>query len=274
MNSDKTEIEESGQKNTPPLPESKNQLTQLILDIGEQMLICGGEVNRVEETISRLCTAYGALRADVFSITSAIIVTVCWENGEIITQSRRICASGREFNRLEELNELSRYICRTRPAIEEVESRMRKIVYAQRPPAWRGILGSFLAAGGCVVFFGGTLRDALTTMIGAFVIFVIDRYIYNNRMNKVVYYMLCAFVAGVISIFSVRFGIGNNLDKIMIGCIMLVIPGINFTSAMEDVLSGDTATGTLKLYESVLIACAIAGGYAFAVYLCGGLALI
>ena len=128
MNSDKTEIEESGQQNTPPLPESKNQLTQLILDIGEQMLICGGEVNRVEETISRLCTAYGALRADVFSITSAIIVTVCWENGEIITQSRRICASGREFNRLEELNELSRYICRTRPAIEEVESRMRKIV--------------------------------------------------------------------------------------------------------------------------------------------------
>ena len=257
MNSDKTEIEESGQQNTPPLPESKNQLTQLILDIGEQMLICGGEVNRVEETISRLCTAYGALRADVFSITSAIIVTVCWENGEIITQSRRICASGREFNRL-----------------EEVESRMRKIVYAQRPPAWRGILGSFLAAGGCVVFFGGTLRDALATMIGAFVIFVIDRYIYNNRMNKVVYYMLCAFVAGVISIFSVRFGIGNNLDKIMIGCIMLVIPGINFTSAMEDVLSGDTATGTLKLYESVLIACAIASGYAFAVYLCGGLALI
>ena len=37
------------------------QLLSAALDLGEQMLICGGEVNRVEDTICRLCKAYVSL---------------------------------------------------------------------------------------------------------------------------------------------------------------------------------------------------------------------
>ena len=47
-----------------------------ILDAGEIILKSGGEVNRVEDTITRMCLAYGFLRADVFTITSSIVVTV------------------------------------------------------------------------------------------------------------------------------------------------------------------------------------------------------
>ena len=32
----------------------------------EQLLCCGAEVGRVEDTIRRICLAYGATRADVF----------------------------------------------------------------------------------------------------------------------------------------------------------------------------------------------------------------
>ena len=38
------------------------------MTIGEQLLCCGAEVGRVEDTIRRICLAYGASRADVFSI--------------------------------------------------------------------------------------------------------------------------------------------------------------------------------------------------------------
>lgn len=44
------------------------QLLSAALDLGEQMLICGGEVNRVEDTICRLCKAYGAKKVDVFPL--------------------------------------------------------------------------------------------------------------------------------------------------------------------------------------------------------------
>ena len=45
------------------------------MTIGEQLLCCGAEVGRVEDTIRRICLAYGASRADVFSITSSIVTT-------------------------------------------------------------------------------------------------------------------------------------------------------------------------------------------------------
>ena len=38
------------------------------MDIGEQMLISGAEVHRVEDSIQRICYALGAVRADIFII--------------------------------------------------------------------------------------------------------------------------------------------------------------------------------------------------------------
>ena len=58
------------------------------MTIGEQLLCCGAEVGRVEDTIRRICLAYGASRADVFSITSSIVTTIYGEDFGICTQTR------------------------------------------------------------------------------------------------------------------------------------------------------------------------------------------
>jgi len=42
------------------------KLFNYVVDIGEQMLVSGAEVHRVEESINRMCLALGALRTDVF----------------------------------------------------------------------------------------------------------------------------------------------------------------------------------------------------------------
>ena len=49
------------------------------MGIGEQMLLCGAEVHRVEDSMERVCLAFGAKRVDVFSITSSLVVTVFTE---------------------------------------------------------------------------------------------------------------------------------------------------------------------------------------------------
>lgn len=249
-------------------------VVQLALDIGENMLLCGGEVDRVEDTVERICKAYGAERADVFSITTVIIVTATWPGNEIVTQSRCVQSVSRDFHKLAAINDLSRRMCREKMDIEIARQNVEDIIKGTKGDARRMLLGSLLASGGFVIFFGGTLRDCVAAMIAAVAIFVIDRYVYNNKVNKVLYYMISSFVAGLISIATVYMGIGQNIDMIMIGCIMLVIPGINFTAAVEDILVGDTATGALKFCESVLLACSIAGGFGLSVYLCGGLNLI
>lgn len=45
------------------------------LEIGARMLISGAEIRRVEDSIFRICTAYGSERTEVFSITYTIVAT-------------------------------------------------------------------------------------------------------------------------------------------------------------------------------------------------------
>ena len=70
------------------------------MEIGECMLVSGAGVSRVEDTISRICKAYGAKEANVFSITSSIVTTIEDEKGEILTQTKRIRSFKTDFTKL------------------------------------------------------------------------------------------------------------------------------------------------------------------------------
>ena len=51
------------------------KILNTILDFGELMVSVGAEINRVEDTLTRLGLSYGAKRMNVFAVTNNIIVT-------------------------------------------------------------------------------------------------------------------------------------------------------------------------------------------------------
>ena len=50
------------------------EFLSVALDMGEELMACGAEVNRVEDTIARMGFAYGAKEMNVFVITTSIVV--------------------------------------------------------------------------------------------------------------------------------------------------------------------------------------------------------
>ena len=60
-----------------------------------------------------------------------------------------------------------------------------------------------------------------------------------------------------------------QLDKIIIGYIMLLIPGLAMTNAVRDILVGNTISGSLRLTESLLWAGALACGFMLAIWITG-----
>ena len=50
----------------------------------------------------------------------------------------------------------------------------------------------------------------------------------------VVYSLIISTVAGIACILTVLIGVGVDVDKVMIGSIMLLIPGINLMNALRD----------------------------------------
>lgn len=93
----------------------EEQLVDASLEIGKALLLAGGEVTRVEDTITRILHAYGMREIGVFTITSLIEVTACTPDGDEIVKARRIAGSyATDLDRVERLNALSREISRSR----------------------------------------------------------------------------------------------------------------------------------------------------------------
>ena len=259
---------------TQIIEQNYGRILKCAMTVGEQMLISGTDVNRIEDAIIRICQTYGAVRVDVLSITSSIIATLETPEGECITQTRRITSRTNDLMRIEALNRLSRKICETRPTMEEIEAELEKIS-SMRPLRWCfAALAAMIVAASFTVFFGGTWRDAIAAGLAGIVVFAFERGAVRAKNNKIVFNLLASILGGIFSIVTVRMGLGENLDFIMIGVIMLLIPGMAITGAIEDLLMGDTITGLLRLCESVIAACAIAAGFAVATYACGATELI
>jgi uncharacterized membrane protein YjjP (DUF1212 family) len=67
-------------------------------------------------------------------------------------------------------------------------------------------------------------------------------------------------ISASLSLLSIKIGLAYNLDKVIIGSIMLLVPGLAITNAIRDTLAGDLVAGISRGIEAVLIAVGIAIG--------------
>lgn len=245
-------------------------ILQAILDIGEEMLVSGAEVSRVEDSITRMCESYGATRINVFIITSNIQVTMEAPDRQIHTHIRRLDRYDVNFDRLDFLNDLSRYVCQNTPDADKILQKLDEVLNRPQQTKLFRFIGSILVAAGFAVFFGGNLQDAFASIIMGGVIAFIEIFLAQYERNQIVYHFLTSVVSGFTAIFLVRCGIGTDQGIIMIAGIMLLIPGIAMTNAVRDMLIGDIAAGTLRLVNTLLVAASIACGFVVSIVLTGG----
>lgn len=246
------------------------QVLTCALDIGEHMLISGAEVGRVETAIRYMCTAYGCKRTDVFTITSSIVVSVTdWEDNPA-TQTRRITGTQTNLTRLHKLNALSREICATRPEYDAVQQKLQAICQEKRFPLWMEALASALLAFAFAIFFGGSLSDGLLASILCFGLRFLVWLLQKAEMNAIFVNAVAACLLSLVAIPLGRLGLCQDVNKVIIGNIMLLIPGIALTNSLRDMISGDIMTGMLRFFDAVLGAAAIAAGYILAAQVLGG----
>ncbi len=243
-------------------------MIKCLLDLGEALYVAGAEINRIEDSLNRVGIAYGALNVDVFVLTSIVNITVTFKDESIKTGTRRLnMSASTDFTKLEELNSICRKcadmdICEFSKNIKKISNNKNKklLEYA----------GSVLAAGAFALFFGGNIFDGI--LAGAFAVLIC--FLQNTFLkicpNKVFFYLVCSVAVGTLIILSTKLFPILNSDKIIIGDIMLLIPGIQITNAARDIIIGDTVSGIVKFSESLLLAASLAGGFMLAMSLWGG----
>ena len=70
------------------------------------------------------------------------------------------------------------------------------------------------------------------------------------------------FATATLALLAVRLGVADNMDKMIIGTLMNLVPGLALTNSMRDFIAGDVIAGMMKMTEALLVATGIAIGVA------------
>lgn len=241
-----------------------NRLLDFTVDFGYELSMSGAEIYRVEESITRMFAAYG-IEADVFAIPNNLIVSIVRPDGKPTTRMRRIDYHGNSLDSVTLYSNLSRRICRETPdaetAMQWLEETRQSCKYYSLPAS---CLGYWLASVGFALFFGSNLIDALVSGLAGVCAGLVNHILSQLKSNPFFRTILAAIPLALIPYGFGALGVCPNPDAAVIGAVMVLIPGLLFTTAMRDIIYGDTNSGINRIFQVLLIAVAIAGGTAVA----------
>ena len=237
-----------------------NQLLDLTVELGYRLAMCGAETFRVEESINRVLATYG-IASEVFAIPNCLTVSIETEDGTPMTRMRRIGHHGNDLDGVERYSGLSRRICSEKPepwiAVKWLKATDAYRIHYRMPVY---LLGNFFGSMGFSIFYGGTFADGLCAGVCSLLGGLVNHAMDSLSTNQFFRTIASAFIMAVPAYAMAYFRLAPNADAVIIGCLMLLVPGLLFTNAMRDIIFGDTNSGVMRIVQVFLVAIAIALG--------------
>ena len=218
------------------------QCLNFCCEVSRQLIRNGAEIYRVEESANRMLAAYGYKEAEVFAVPSCVIMSIHYGERNY-TKSVRIKSATNNLDKLDRLNALCRDVCRETPEIDAAFSELKAIVGRPAYPVWLSYFGYGCVAAFFTLFWGGNALDAAIAFFCGMIVKAVVGHM--MRLNANVFFvnvcasMLLVMVPVVLTYMGCTM---IHTDQIIIGAIMLLVPGIAITNVMRDVIIGDFVT--------------------------------
>jgi uncharacterized membrane protein YjjP (DUF1212 family) len=241
------------------------QLSKVALQAGEILLVSGAEIYRVEDTVRRICKSYN-VESDCFVMPSGIFITLYGENNEPVTLVKRIKARALDLGRIEMINSFSRSLKQIPLSYDEASELLDSILSTTGYSYSKRLISSAVNGFVFTLLFRGTAWDALAAAIIGLIIYILNDKIIKTGVFYYFDFFVSGLFAGAASLMAASIFTKLNIFKIIIGSIMILVPGVTITNAIKDALNGDTASSTLRMAEAVFIAVAIAAGVSTSLY--------
>jgi uncharacterized membrane protein YjjP (DUF1212 family) len=246
--------------------ENEKTLTYEIMEVcllaGKIMLQSGGETYRVEDTMMRIAAAFGIEQSHSYVTPTGIIFSA--EGAEPTkTKLIRISTRSTDLKKVAMVNSISRRITSGELSLESALTLLKELDALNVTfPFIVQVVAASIASGCFMIMFMGDWVDFIPAMltggVGYFGFLYFHRYIPVKFFSE----FLASFIIGLLSFFLVKIGAGQQLDKIIIGSVMTLVPGLLVTNAVRDLMAGHLVSGLSKGAEALLTAFAIGSGIA------------
>lgn len=236
------------------------ELLDLGLYAGTMLLESGAEVYRIEDTISRMLRATGASEVESLVMPTGIFLSVDFA-GTVGTRIGRVHHRSTNLRRVSAINGLSRSLQPGNSPPDFVMQELRQI--AQDTPAYP--MGWQLASatvGGTAFagLFGARGFDLPAAALASLSVFAVVSIMTKAKLPRLLADFAGGFLAGVIALSLTLLAPTMHYDRVILGAIMSLVPGVLLTTAVRDMLAGDLLSGTTRMSEALFIAAAIAAG--------------
>ena len=243
------------------------EVLDLALMAGHILLENGAEIYRVEETIDRICGYYGVNSENAFVLSNGIFLTAGSARESFFAKVQHIPVSGTHLNKVAAVNQLSREIVEGKHTIQDAYRILEEIRTMPGKKRWMQTLASGVGSAAFCIFFGGTFGDSLAAFAAGICLYLYVLWLSVPHLSKIVGNIGGGALVTVVCCLLYLMGVGENLNFMMIGTIMPLVPGVAFTNSIRDVADGDYISGSVRMLDALLVFFCIAIGVGLGVSL-------
>lgn len=236
------------------------EVLSLAVEIADVMLRNGGEIYRIEDTVIHILKAYEVESFDVYVLSNGIFASANEDKEDACSMIRHVPLGGVNLSKIAYLNQLTRDLCTHNCTVEEGWARVKE---AKTLPSYSFKIQNFFCGLGsaCYTFiFGGAMIDfGFSFVIGLFEQMLLN-YMSAHKISRFLRNVFASMFVSTCTTLLLQTGLPILQDKIIIGAIMPLVPGITFTTSIRDFHNGDYLSGTIHLIDALLTALCIAVG--------------
>lgn len=232
-------------------------LIEIIKIISTRLIESGDEINRVEEIINDIIISEGYTEANVFAISTGIFYSFKRKN-KIYNDVIRIKKRGTNLKNIVLYTNISNEIINHKKSIKSSLEEIKSIEIKKHNII--NIICGGLSTGFFTLLYGGNTIEFLISFICGLIIELITITFKRVDIFHFLNSLICSFISTTIAIILINLISKGNLDNIVIGSIMLILPGLTFTNSIKDIIMGNLVSGTSRLSETFFVAVAISIG--------------
>jgi len=244
--------------------ESK-KILDLSVSMGEELLKNGAEIYRVQETVEHVMQAYGAEDYNVFVLTNGIFATVNENREDAGSMVRNVPIGTVNLEKIAAINQLSREICQGTCSVREANERLEQCRKSSVLPKRILIPACGVGSAGFCYLLGGKPFDSLFSFFLGMLLQWFLLAAEERHVSKFLTDILGSAMVTIGGLVLYVIGLGIQFDRVIIGGIILLMPGVALVTAIRDLFNGDYLSGSIRLMDALLTGACIAIGVGAAV---------
>lgn len=222
---------------------------------GQLLIENGSNMERVNDTMYRIAENAGVHAFQAFTTVTGIVVSAEHQSN---AQAVDIRARHNNLSKVARVNEISREFAVGEIDLSEMYNQLKRVDKGTpQLSVLTQCLGAAVLSLTMMIIFTGDYKDSWAAfIIGGFCYWL---YLYLLAKFKVKYMgeFVSSLAIGTLAVLSNHLGWTGNLNDIIIGSVMPLVPGVPLTNAARDLVSGNLISGPTRALEAIITAMAI-----------------